>query len=50
MSSSASKIDIKSGPVSDYEHIYKQQLGKAIPGCDVKQSQLYTDKRPLKRI
>ncbi len=30
--------------------IYKQQLGKAIPGCDVKQSQLYTDKRPLKRI
>lgn len=30
--------------------VYKQQLGEAIQGCDVKQSQLYTNKSPLKRI
>lgn len=30
--------------------VYKQQLGEVIQGCDVKQSQLYTNKSPLKRI
>ena len=30
--------------------VYKQRLGNAIQGCDVKQSQLYTDNSPLKRI
>lgn len=30
--------------------VYKQQLGEAIQGCEVKQSQLYTDNSPLKRI
>lgn len=30
--------------------VYKQRLGEAIQGCEVKQSQLYTDKSPLKRI
>lgn len=30
--------------------VYKQRLIEKIQGCDVKQSQLYTDKSPLKRI
>lgn len=30
--------------------VYKQRLGNAIQGCDVKQSQLYTNKNPLKKI
>lgn len=32
------------------EDVYKQQLGEAIQGCDVKQSGLYTDNSSLKRI
>jgi len=32
------------------EGVYKKRLSNIIPGCKIHQSQLYTDKRPLKKV